>query len=66
MVGRRGPDFFRRKSVILSFQLALFYRLLCGAMVAVRGIPSGMPVFWRAGPRTRVQLPPPSHRGDQW
>ena len=43
-VGRRGPDFSRRKSVIVSFQLALFYRLLCGAMAAVRGIPSGMPV----------------------
>ncbi|MBI6907661.1 hypothetical protein JET67_04785 [Pseudomonas palleroniana] len=53
-VGRRGPD----RSSIASFQLTPFYRLLCGAMVAVRGIPSGMPASLISGPRTCAQLPP--------
>ncbi|MBN2978088.1 ash family protein [Pseudomonas sp. MAFF 301380] len=47
-----------RLCAIVRFQLALFYRLLCGYMVAVRGIPSGMPGSLVTGPRTCVQLPP--------
>jgi len=35
-------------------------------MVAVRGIPSGMPASLISGPRTCVQLPPLSRRGDEW